>query len=153
MSVAATSLPVTALLPLQSVGITPLEASLFVFVLITAVLTALFRDVLASIVVFAAYSLGLAVLYTFYRAPDVWLTAAALGAGALPAGEGGEWAAIREALEALDAPTTADELGIDDDTFLEAVTTAHTIRDRYTILGDGVSEDAAIEAATFTGVV
>jgi multicomponent Na+:H+ antiporter subunit B len=81
MSVAATSLPVTALLPLQSVGITPLEASLFVFVLITAVLTALFRDVLASIVVFAAYSLGLAVLYTFYRAPDVGLTEAAIGAG------------------------------------------------------------------------
>lgn len=68
-------------LPLQSVGITPIEASLFVFVLITAVLTALFRDVLASIVVFAAYSLGLAVLYTFYRAPDVGLTEAAIGAG------------------------------------------------------------------------
>ena len=71
----------------------------------------------------------------------------------LHSGERGEWADIREALEDLDAPTTADGLGIDDDTFLEAVTTAHTIRDRYTILGDGVSEDAAIEAATFTGVV
>ena len=56
---------------IQSVGITPVELSLFVFVLITAVLTALFRDVLASIVIFAAYSLGLAVVYTFYRAPDV----------------------------------------------------------------------------------
>ncbi|MFO7833651.1 MAG: DUF4040 domain-containing protein [Halohasta sp.] len=66
---------------LQSVGITPLELSLFVFVLLTAVLTALFRDVLASIVVFAAYSLGLAVVYTFYRAPDVGLTEAAIGAG------------------------------------------------------------------------
>ena len=65
----------------QSVGITPLEISLFVFILITAVLTALFRDVLASIVIFAAYSLGLAVLYTFYRAPDVGLTEAAIGAG------------------------------------------------------------------------
>jgi|APHM01.1.fsa_nt_gi Multisubunit Na+/H+ antiporter, MnhB subunit len=81
MSVAATALPVTTLLPLQSVGITPLEASLFVFILITALLTALFRDVLASIVVFAAYSLGLAVLYTVYRAPDVGLTEAAIGAG------------------------------------------------------------------------
>ncbi|MFQ3475299.1 DUF4040 domain-containing protein [Halonotius sp. F2-221B] len=72
---------VAAGLPLQSVGITPIEASLFAFVLITAVLTALFRDVLASIVIFAAYSLGLAVIYTFYRAPDVGLTEAAIGAG------------------------------------------------------------------------
>ena len=78
MSVAA-GLPSS--LPLQSVGITPIEASLFAFVLITAVLTALFRDVLASIVIFAAYSLGLAVIYTFYRAPDVGLTEAAIGAG------------------------------------------------------------------------
>jgi glycerol-1-phosphate dehydrogenase [NAD(P)+] len=71
----------------------------------------------------------------------------------LHSGERGEWADIHDALEDLGAPTTADGLGIDDDTFLEAVTTAHTIRDRYTILGDGVSEDAAVEAATFTGVV
>jgi multicomponent Na+:H+ antiporter subunit B len=66
---------------IQSVGITPIEISLFAFILITAVLTALFRDVLASIVIFAAYSLGLAVVYTFYRAPDVGLTEAAIGAG------------------------------------------------------------------------
>ena len=65
----------------QSVGITPIEVSLFVFVLVTAIFTALFRDVLASIVIFAAYSLGLAVVYTFYRAPDVGLTEAAIGAG------------------------------------------------------------------------
>jgi glycerol-1-phosphate dehydrogenase [NAD(P)+] len=71
----------------------------------------------------------------------------------LHSGERGEWADIRDALEDLDAPTTADELGIDDDTFIQALTTAHTIRDRYTILGDGVSEAAAIEAATFTDVV
>jgi multicomponent Na+:H+ antiporter subunit B len=66
---------------IQSVGITPIEIALFVFILITAVLTALFRDVLAAIVIFAAYSLGLAVVYTFYRAPDVGLTEAAIGAG------------------------------------------------------------------------
>lgn len=85
MSVAATTTTATpavaGALPLQSVGITPVEASLFAFVLITAVLTALFRDVLASIVIFAAYSLGLAIIYTFYRAPDVGLTEAAIGAG------------------------------------------------------------------------
>ncbi|MFW5974016.1 MAG: DUF4040 domain-containing protein [Natrialbaceae archaeon] len=60
---------------------TPIELSLFVFVAVTAVFTALFRDVLAAIVVFAAYSLGMAVLYVFYRAPDVGLTEAAIGAG------------------------------------------------------------------------
>ncbi|WP_336022196.1 NAD(P)-dependent glycerol-1-phosphate dehydrogenase [Halobellus salinisoli] len=71
----------------------------------------------------------------------------------LHSGERGEWADIRDALGEMGAPTTASELGIDDDTFLEALTTAHTIRDRYTILGDGVSEAAALEAATFTGVL
>jgi len=36
---------------------------------------------------------------------------------------------------------------------LEALTTAHEIRDRYTILGNGVDLDAAVETATVTGVV
>jgi glycerol-1-phosphate dehydrogenase [NAD(P)+] len=71
----------------------------------------------------------------------------------LHSGERGEWADIRDALDDVGAPTTAAELGIDEETFLEALTTAHTIRDRYTILGDGVSEAAAREAATFTGVI
>ncbi|MFA1610518.1 NAD(P)-dependent glycerol-1-phosphate dehydrogenase [Halobellus rubicundus] len=71
----------------------------------------------------------------------------------LHSGERGEWADIRDALKDVGAPTTAAELGIDDETFLEAVTTAHTIRDRYTILGDGVSDAAAREAAAFTGVI
>lgn len=60
---------------------TPIEITLIVFVLATGIATALFRDVLAAIVVFAAYSLGMAILYTFYRAPDVALTEAAIGAG------------------------------------------------------------------------
>ncbi|WP_411968111.1 NAD(P)-dependent glycerol-1-phosphate dehydrogenase [Haloferax sp. YSSS75] len=68
-------------------------------------------------------------------------------------GEKGDWQNIRNALSTMGAPTTADELGIDDETIIEALTTAHTIRDRYTILGNGVSEDAAIEAATITGVI
>jgi len=61
--------------------VTPIEAALMVFVLLTAVVTALARDVLAAIIVFGAYSLGMAVLYTFYRAPDVALTEAAVSAG------------------------------------------------------------------------
>ncbi|MFC7128860.1 NAD(P)-dependent glycerol-1-phosphate dehydrogenase [Haloferax chudinovii] len=68
-------------------------------------------------------------------------------------GARGEWTDIRDALSTMGAPTTADELGIDDGTIIEALTTAHEIRDRYTILGNGVSEEAAIEAATITGVI
>ncbi|MDS0298135.1 NAD(P)-dependent glycerol-1-phosphate dehydrogenase [Halogeometricum sp. S1BR25-6] len=71
----------------------------------------------------------------------------------LHSGENGEWRDIRDALDEVGAPTTADGLDIDDETVIEALTTAHTIRNRYTILGDGVSEDAAREAATFTGVI
>ncbi len=55
--------------------------ALAVFVVVTAVTTALLRDVLAVIVVFGAYSLGMALLYTLLLAPDVGLTEAVIGAG------------------------------------------------------------------------
>ncbi|MFB6139315.1 MAG: NAD(P)-dependent glycerol-1-phosphate dehydrogenase [Halosimplex sp.] len=71
----------------------------------------------------------------------------------LHSGPKGQWRDIRDALASIDAPTTAEELGIDGETIIEALTTAHEIRDRYTILGDGVSEPAAREAATVTGVI
>ncbi|WP_254768577.1 DUF4040 domain-containing protein [Salinilacihabitans rarus] len=58
-----------------------LAYSLAVFVVLTAVATALFRDVLSAIVVFGAYSLGMAILYAFLLAPDVAMTEAAIGAG------------------------------------------------------------------------
>ncbi|PSP26760.1 cation:proton antiporter [Halobacteriales archaeon QH_2_65_14] len=60
---------------------TPFEAALFVFVLATALTTAFLRDVLGVIVVFAAYSLGMALFYAFLLAPDVAMTEAAIGAG------------------------------------------------------------------------
>lgn len=56
-------------------------ATLVAFVVLTALATALFRDVLSAIIVFAAYSLGMALLYTYLLAPDVALTEAAIGAG------------------------------------------------------------------------
>jgi glycerol-1-phosphate dehydrogenase [NAD(P)+] len=68
-------------------------------------------------------------------------------------GETGMWRNIRDALAVIGAPTTAAELGFDDETVIEALTTAHRIRDRYTILGNGISEAAAREAATVTGVI
>ncbi|RQG97171.1 DUF4040 domain-containing protein [Natrarchaeobius chitinivorans] len=55
--------------------------ALVVFILLAALATALFRDVLSAIVVFGAYSLGMAILYTFLLAPDVAMTEAAIGAG------------------------------------------------------------------------
>jgi multicomponent Na+:H+ antiporter subunit B len=61
--------------------VTAIEASLLAFVVLTAIATAMARDVLAAVIVFGAYSLGMAALYTFYRAPDVALTEAAISAG------------------------------------------------------------------------
>ncbi|MFC7231065.1 iron-containing alcohol dehydrogenase [Saliphagus sp. GCM10025308] len=68
-------------------------------------------------------------------------------------GESGIWTEIRDALASIDAPTTAADLGIDDETVIEALTTCHAIRDRYTILGDGMDERAAREVAVKTGVI
>ena len=71
----------------------------------------------------------------------------------LHTGPQGRWRDVRNALSAIGAPTDAEGLGLDDQTVIEALTTAHEIRDRYTILGDGMSEEAAIEAATRTDVI
>jgi multicomponent Na+:H+ antiporter subunit B len=57
------------------------EAALLIFVLLTAVAVAALRDVLSAIIAFAAYSLGLALIWVFLQAPDVALTEAAIGAG------------------------------------------------------------------------
>jgi glycerol-1-phosphate dehydrogenase [NAD(P)+] len=66
---------------------------------------------------------------------------------------GDDWEGVRDALETLGAPTTAADLGISDDEVIEALTTAHEIRDRYTILGQGMNDRAAREAAETTGVI
>jgi glycerol-1-phosphate dehydrogenase [NAD(P)+] len=78
---------------------------------------------------------------------------AAIVAEYLHTGDDGQWRAVRDALDRIGAPTTAAELDITPGEFLEAMTTAHRIRDRYTILGDGVNEAAARSAASVTGVV
>ena len=68
---------------------------------------------------------------------------------------GGDWKRVKEALQALGAPTTAKELGVSDDAVIEALTIAHKIRpDRYTILGDkGLTREAAERLAVNTGVI
>lgn len=68
---------------------------------------------------------------------------------------GGDWKFIRDALKTLKAPTTANELDIEPEDIIEALTIAHTIRkDRYTILGDrGLTREAALKLASTTGVI
>jgi len=61
---------------------------------------------------------------------------------------------IKEALEKLKAPTTVEELGVTDKELIKALTMAHKIRDRYTILGEsGLTERAATKLAEVTGVI
>ena len=91
-------------------------------------------------------------------APNAALHGHQVGVGSimtayLHGGDRGIWRDIHDALAAIDAPTTADELGIDPDVVIESLTTCHAIRDRYTILGDGMNEDAAREVARKTGVI
>jgi glycerol-1-phosphate dehydrogenase [NAD(P)+] len=64
-----------------------------------------------------------------------------------------DWKAVRNALKKCGAPTTAKKLGVSKDRIIEALTKAHGIRDRYTILRDGLSRKKAVEVAEATGVV
>ncbi|AZH25558.1 DUF4040 domain-containing protein [Haloplanus aerogenes] len=58
-----------------------LVAGVLLFMLGSALAAAVLQDVVGSIVAFAGYSFGVAVLWAFLRAPDVALTEAAVGAG------------------------------------------------------------------------
>ncbi len=66
-----------------------------------------------------------------------------------------DWQKIRGVLKKIGAPTTAKELGIEDEYIIKALTIAHKIRPkRYTILGDkGITREAAEELAKRTGVI
>ena len=54
---------------------------LLIFMVLCAVTVARTRDLLASVIIFAAYSLIMAILWQLLAAPDVAITEAALGAG------------------------------------------------------------------------
>lgn len=91
-------------------------------------------------------------------APDKTLHGHQVGVGSimteyLHTGDTGKWQNIRDALAHIGAPTTADELGVDEDDVIKALTTAHEIRDRYTILGNGMNEAAARDVARVTDVI
>lgn len=64
-----------------------------------------------------------------------------------------EWEKIRDALKKVGAPTTAKELGIEEHYIIEALTQAHKVRDRYTILRNGLSREEAVKVAKVTGVI
>lgn len=65
---------------------------------------------------------------------------------------GGDWSDIRDALETIGAPTTADELGFSRDEVVEALVRTEEIRpERYTVL-TGITRDAAENAVEETGV-
>ncbi len=67
---------------------------------------------------------------------------------------GGDWKGIRDVLRKIGAPTTAKELGVEDEDIIWALTHAHRMRKRYTILGDkGLSKEAARNLAKITGVI
>lgn len=64
------------------------------------------------------------------------------------------WKKVKRILKKIGAPTTAKELGIPDDIIIKALTIAHKIRKRYTILGDnGLTWEAAEKLARATGVI
>jgi len=67
---------------------------------------------------------------------------------------GGDWQRIRNALKTIGCPTSAKGLNVSKDELIQAMTTAHTIRDRYTILGEsGITEKAAERIAVMTKVL
>ncbi len=68
---------------------------------------------------------------------------------------GGDWKEIKEALQAVGAPTTARGLEVEEEEVIQSLIKAPTIRpSRYTILGNKkMSRDAAEEAAKETGVI
>ena len=67
---------------------------------------------------------------------------------------GGDWKMIKEALALIGAPTSAVDAGLDEDSVISALISAHEIRpERYTILDFGLNRIAATRAAEATGII
>ncbi len=68
--------------------------------------------------------------------------------------QGQDWKWIRDKLREAGVPTTAEEAGLRPDLVVKALTLAHRIRNRYTILGvTGLTPTAAEKLARATGVI
>jgi glycerol-1-phosphate dehydrogenase [NAD(P)+] len=65
-----------------------------------------------------------------------------------------DWKRLRDALQAMGAPVTAEELSVNRSDIVAALVNAHSLRpERYTILGDrGLAPEAAEKLAVTTGV-
>lgn len=64
-----------------------------------------------------------------------------------------DWQAVRDALGKCGAPTTAEDAGIPAEKVVEALSKAHDIRDRHTILAGGISVEKSRQVAVETGVI
>ncbi|MFH1424935.1 MAG: sn-glycerol-1-phosphate dehydrogenase [archaeon] len=65
-----------------------------------------------------------------------------------------DWEKYKEVLEKVGAPTTAKELGVSEGQIVQALVSAHMLRDRYTILHKApLNEEKAKELAKITGVI
>ncbi len=60
---------------------TLLQLLLLLFLLICALMAGRIKDLISSVIIFAAYSLTMALLWQQLNAPDVAITEAAMGAG------------------------------------------------------------------------
>ncbi|WP_411966140.1 hydrogen gas-evolving membrane-bound hydrogenase subunit E [Haloferax sp. YSMS24] len=118
---------------------------LLTLVVVAAIVTALARGILTTLAAFGAYSLGLSVVWLVFRAPDVALTEAAVGAGVTTAlflvvvartvGFGGEHDASQDSdsadnvnnLNYLD--NSDDVCGVDSVTVVDTSETADDARD------------------------
>ncbi|MTI95597.1 MAG: DUF4040 domain-containing protein [Firmicutes bacterium] len=58
-----------------------LNALMLIFLVVCAVVVARTRDLLSAVIMFAAYSLVMAIIWQQLEAPDLALTEAAMGAG------------------------------------------------------------------------
>ncbi|MGC8686541.1 MAG: NAD(P)-dependent glycerol-1-phosphate dehydrogenase [Thermoplasmata archaeon] len=68
--------------------------------------------------------------------------------------QGQDWKKVREALKMMGAPTKAKEIGLTNEEAINALTMAHKVRERYTILGEnGISQEAAEKALKATEVI
>lgn len=61
--------------------ITVLDVLLLLFLIFCAVAVARIRDLLSAVIIFASYSLVMAIIWQMLGSPDVAITEAALGAG------------------------------------------------------------------------
>ena len=55
---------------------------LLIFLVTCAIIVARTRDLLSAVIVFGAYSMGMAIIWQQLHSPDIAITEAAIGAGA-----------------------------------------------------------------------